>query len=100
MLTFPGTTVTAVAHREIAGDAIGAPDSRRLGTGEVLLVSLRALIPTATEGPPPGTRRFNTDGGGGTGASARVVRDVAGRANRRAVHERRVVRPEKKKPPA
>ena len=78
VLTFPGTTVTAVAHREIAGDAIGAPDVLiGLGTGEVLLVSLRALIADRDgKALPPGTRRFNTDGGGGTGASARVVRDV------------------------
>ena len=78
VLTFPGTTVTAVAHREIADDAIGAPDVLiGLGTGEVLLVSLRALIADRDgKALPPGTRRFNTDGGGGTGASARVVRDV------------------------
>ena len=78
VLTFSGTTVTAVAHREIAGDAIGAPDVLiGLGTGEVLLVSLRALIADRDgKALPPGTRRFNTDGGGGTGASARVVRDV------------------------
>mgnify|MGYP004057654055 CR=1 FL=1 len=80
VLTFPGTTVTAVAHREIAGDAIGAPDVLiGLGTGEVLLVSLRALIADRDgKALPPGTRRFNTDGGGGVGGSARVVRDVLG----------------------
>ena len=80
VLTFPGTTVTAVAHREIAGDALGAPDILiGLENGEVLCVSLRALIADRDgKALPPGTRRFNTDGGGGVGGSARVVRDVLG----------------------
>ena len=107
VLTFPGTTVTAVAHREIAGDAIGAPDVLiGLGTGEVLLVSLRALIADRDgKALPPGTRRFNTDGGGGTGASARVVRDVlsSGGASKTAARCTSVAwfaPKKKKKPPA
>ena len=81
VLTFPGTTVTAVAHREIddaCATGAGAPDVLiGLGNGEVLCVSLRALIADRDgKSLPSGTRRFNTDGGGGIGASARVARDV------------------------
>ena len=78
VLIFPGTTVTAVAHRDLADDDVGAPDVLvGLGNGEVLLLSLRALIADRDgKALPPGTRRFNTDGGGGVGGSGRVVRDV------------------------
>ena len=78
VLTFPGTTVTAVAHRELLADDVNQPDVLvGLGNGEVLLLSLRALIADRDgKALPPNTKRFNTDGGGGVGGSGRIVLDV------------------------
>ena len=78
VLTFPGTTVTAVAHRELLADDVTQPDVLvGLGNGEVLLISLRALIADRDgKALPPNTKRFNTDGGGGVGGSGRIVLDV------------------------
>ena len=78
VLTFPGTTVTAVAHRELLADDVNQPDVLvGLGNGEVLLISLRALIADRDgKALPPNTKRFNTDGGGGVGGSGRIVLDV------------------------
>jgi hypothetical protein len=78
VLTFQSTTVTAVAHRELLADDVHEPDVLvGLGNGEVLLLSLRALIADRDgKALPPGTKRFNTDGGGGVGGSGRIVRDL------------------------
>jgi hypothetical protein len=78
VVTFPGTLVTAIAHREVT-DANDRDLLVGLANGEVVCASLRALI-TDRDGRslPPGTLRFNTDGGGGIGNSGTVVREIVG----------------------
>lgn len=89
-LTFPGTFITAHAHRptnvQDANDLLIG-----LGNGEVIVTSLRALLvdvggsapsAAARKTLPPGSLRFNTDGGGGTGGSTAAARDAPGAATR------------------
>ena len=111
-LQFPGTLVTCHAFREQGGGHQNQNDLLiGLANGEVVLTSLRALVgernpvhrpgstsldddPTAPAGTgatssatssaklPPGTLRFNTDGGGGFGGSERARLESPANASR------------------
>lgn len=85
VLRFPGTTVTAIAHRVVGdGDGSTVSDHDLLvggATGEVWVASLRALIMEAAGKEvslPAGTLKFNTDGRGGRGGSFGVVKEMVG----------------------
>ena len=81
VVSFPGTRVTCVAHR-LARRAEQRDLLVGLASGEVVCVSLRALIAQAPSSAksdlPAGALRFNTDGGGGVGHSARAKFDIPG----------------------
>lgn len=87
VLSFPGTFVTCHAYRPASHGPTNpeAPDLLiGLANGEVISTSLRALVAegagvklgsSAAKALPAGSRRFNTDGGGGVGGSAAAARD-------------------------
>ena len=82
IVTFPNTTVTSLAHRDVGDDAANATERDLIigcGNGEVFVVSLRGLIMMGDGKDstlPSGSLRFNSDGAGGTGNSYGVVREI------------------------